>query len=412
MAGAAVVVEPECCVVVQNTFVNVVETTLLAKSSSLRPSMSDSMLCRQGMEEATFSPYGDKFERLAEVEVEGTSSESVARSLSQHSRKNSEGSLSSTAGPDGSAESSCAEEKRLLVEKSDFTDPCRSKTFDEYDGSSQTTHMLKCMQSDSISAAEADNSRLTSENTALKENWRLLQMQTAERWDTQMTVLSPCEYNSYNTIWVPVEFQQCQSMVAFNQWTADEAPVQQKRQPLRNRKGDCHSTKSQGGTSKEVRRGATVAEDSARGDTRTTVMLRNLPNNYTRAMLVKFLSDEGFGDRYDFLYLPIDFRTRAALGYAFVNLVGPDVVQHFWKAFEGFSKWALPSKKRCFVTWCEPHQGLHAHIDRYRNSPVMHTSVPDEYQPILLEKGVRTPFPSPTKMIRAPRVRDCRPDCR
>lgn len=140
---------------------------------------------------------------------------------------------------------------------------------------------------------------------------------------------------------------------------------------------------------------------------RTTVMLRNLPNNYTRAMLLKLLNSEGFGSACDFLYLPIDSRTHAALGYAFVNLTGPGTVTRFWQAFDGFSKWALSSRKVCSVTWCEPSQGLLAHIERHRNSPVMHFTVPDEYKPVLFEGGRRVPFPEPTKAIRVPRVRNC-----
>ncbi|CAE7621292.1 ML3, partial [Symbiodinium sp. CCMP2456] len=56
---------------------------------------------------------------------------------------------------------------------------------------------------------------------------------------------------------------------------------------------------------------------------RTTVMLRNLPNNYTRDMLLELIDSMGFRGQYDFLYLPIDFQTHACLGYAFVNLVDP-----------------------------------------------------------------------------------------
>lgn len=140
-------------------------------------------------------------------------------------------------------------------------------------------------------------------------------------------------------------------------------------------------------------------------DGRTTVMLRNLPNNYTRSMLLQMLESEGFGSLCNFVYLPIDFRTQAALGYAFVNVVSPEVVPHFWSVFDGFTNWAIPSRKVCYVSWCEPNQGLEAHIDRYRSSPVMHGSVPDEYKPVLLQNGCRIPFPKPTKAIRAPRVR-------
>lgn len=138
----------------------------------------------------------------------------------------------------------------------------------------------------------------------------------------------------------------------------------------------------------------------------TTVMLRNLPNNYTRAMVLRMLDDEGFAGMYNFLYLPIDFKTQACLGYAFVNLVDPSQVVNFWSKFSGFSSWVLPSKKVCSVGWSGPHQGLEAHMERYRSSPVMHPSVPDECKPVIFEQGVRLPFPGPLKAPRLPRVRD------
>jgi len=79
-----------------------------------------------------------------------------------------------------------------------------------------------------------------------------------------------------------------------------------------------------------------------------------------------------------------------------------DAVQ-FRRAFHGFSSWRIASPKVCNVGWGEAHQGLSAHIERYRNSPLMHESVPDEYRPILLCGGRRVPFPAPTKRIKPPR---------
>jgi hypothetical protein len=140
-------------------------------------------------------------------------------------------------------------------------------------------------------------------------------------------------------------------------------------------------------------------------DTRTTVMWRNLPNNYTRTMMLRLLDEEGFNGFYDFVYLPIDFKTRACLGYAFINLVSPSFVPSFWRTFDGYSKWAIPSKKRSYVSWSDPHQGFADNVDRYRNSPVMHDSVPDDYKPVLFANGARVDFPSATKKARAPRVR-------
>eukprot|EP00437_Effrenium_voratum_P035054 CAMPEP_0181463222 /NCGR_PEP_ID=MMETSP1110-20121109/34803_1 /TAXON_ID=174948 /ORGANISM="Symbiodinium sp., Strain CCMP421" /LENGTH=356 /DNA_ID=CAMNT_0023587913 /DNA_START=77 /DNA_END=1145 /DNA_ORIENTATION=+ len=135
---------------------------------------------------------------------------------------------------------------------------------------------------------------------------------------------------------------------------------------------------------------------------KTTVMLRNVPNNYTREMFLAMLDDNGFCGRYDFAYLPCDFHRRANLGYAFVNFVNCEVALAAWRRFDGFSEWALPSQKVCAVSWSGPHQGLEQHVERYRNSPVMHKSVPDEYRPVVFQNGVRQRFPSPTRSLKEP----------
>lgn len=139
----------------------------------------------------------------------------------------------------------------------------------------------------------------------------------------------------------------------------------------------------------------------------TTVMLRNLPNNYTRAMVCTMMDKESFKGHYDFLYLPIDFRSKANLGYAFVNLVSEAEVQSFWKVFDGYTRWVLPSAKVCSVSWSGPHQGQQAHVDRYKDSPIMHSSVPDEFKPVIFAAGTgeRLAFPAPSKKLRAPRRR-------
>eukprot|EP00440_Ansanella_granifera_P052560 gb/GFBE01056990.1/.p1 GENE.gb/GFBE01056990.1/~~gb/GFBE01056990.1/.p1 ORF type:complete len:404 (+),score=107.01 gb/GFBE01056990.1/:1-1212(+) len=137
----------------------------------------------------------------------------------------------------------------------------------------------------------------------------------------------------------------------------------------------------------------------------TTVMMRNLPNNYTREMLLEMLDGEGFFARYDFLYLPMDFDRHANLGYAFVNLVDGEAASDFWKVFDGFSRWMLPTSKVCQVSWSGPHQGRQAHVDRYKNSPVMHFSVPDEFKPMLFQSGIRQPFPPPSRKLRPPNMR-------
>jgi hypothetical protein len=144
--------------------------------------------------------------------------------------------------------------------------------------------------------------------------------------------------------------------------------------------------------------------DPAMQDWRTTVMLRNMPNNYTRDMLMELVDEMGFVGAYDFVYLPIDFSSQAGLGYAFINFTCAEKAQLCFRTFEGFSDWKVPSAKTCSVTWSEPYQGLDAHIERYRNSPVMHDSIADEWKPALLNNGKRLIFPPPTKTVKIPKI--------
>merc|ERR1719362_2511002 len=109
-------------------------------------------------------------------------------------------------------------------------------------------------------------------------------------------------------------------------------------------------------------------------ESRTTLMLRNLPLDYTRDMLLHLLDMEGFAGKYDFVYLPVDFKTSFGLGYAFLNMVSPTDAVLLRTRLDGFNSWAVPSGKVCTVAWSAPLQGLEAHIERYRNSAVMQRS--------------------------------------
>lgn len=140
---------------------------------------------------------------------------------------------------------------------------------------------------------------------------------------------------------------------------------------------------------------------------KTTVMWRNIPNNYSRDDLLELINNEGFTGAYNFFYSPVDFTSNALLGYAFVNFVTNDEAKRFLGHFQGYQRWSLTSEKIAEVTWSDPLQGLEGHIERYRNSPVMHKDISDDKKPLLFEAGQRIIFPAPTKKIRAPHVRGC-----
>eukprot|EP00434_Breviolum_minutum_P022114 symbB.v1.2.019523.t1/scaffold1597.1/size110265/6 len=135
----------------------------------------------------------------------------------------------------------------------------------------------------------------------------------------------------------------------------------------------------------------------------TTVMLRNLPQCFTRARLLYLLCKEGFAGQFNFVYVPLCFRAKNTLCYAFINFMTLGALADFTKRFNG-RRWDIPGNEQVAeVCPCERHQGLNSIIQYYRNNSVMHPSVPDECKPILLSGTKRIPFPGPLKKIKMPK---------
>jgi hypothetical protein len=130
-------------------------------------------------------------------------------------------------------------------------------------------------------------------------------------------------------------------------------------------------------------------------ESRTTVHIRNLPNNYSKKQVLALLDKMGFAGSYDFFYLPYDFRRGFSLGYAFVNFTCGEKALECFHTFGGFSSWPRSrSKKVCMVGWSHQAQGYEANVERWRDSTIMLPSVPEEYKPSVFEKGVLKPFPA------------------
>ncbi|KAK9831621.1 hypothetical protein WJX74_002914 [Apatococcus lobatus] len=99
---------------------------------------------------------------------------------------------------------------------------------------------------------------------------------------------------------------------------------------------------------------------------RRTLMIRNIPNKYTQAMLLEML-DSHSRDLYDFFYLPVDFKNRCNLGYAFVNFPNAADTIRCYEHFHGSHWEEFNSKKICEVTYARI-QGREALIKHFRNS--------------------------------------------
>uniref|UniRef100_A0A7S1F403 RRM domain-containing protein n=1 Tax=Noctiluca scintillans TaxID=2966 RepID=A0A7S1F403_NOCSC len=135
----------------------------------------------------------------------------------------------------------------------------------------------------------------------------------------------------------------------------------------------------------------------------TTVMLRNIPNKYTREMLIKQLSID-FKGHFDFMYLPIDFKNKCNVGYGFINFRTTEACERFVEQFNGVDvRKCLPglnSKKVVEVTPARV-QGLSENVRRLRNSPVMNQLVDHpNWMPLLFnENGEQEPFPQPDQPL-------------
>ena len=99
--------------------------------------------------------------------------------------------------------------------------------------------------------------------------------------------------------------------------------------------------------------------------------------------------------KYDFFYLPIDFKNKCNVGYAFVNLIEARDAVAFHEAFDGRRWTCFRSGKVCAITYARI-QGKQAMIQRFQNSSLLAESL--EVQPRLfvshgVDKGKPERFP-------------------
>jgi len=105
-------------------------------------------------------------------------------------------------------------------------------------------------------------------------------------------------------------------------------------------------------------------------DGRTTLMIKNIPNKYNQEMLLETIN-KNYKGTFDFFYLPIDFKNKCNVGYAFINFIKPETVADFYEDFNQ-KKWEkFNSEKVRQITYARI-QGKAAFIDHFRNSSLMY----------------------------------------
>ncbi|XP_022726400.1 LOW QUALITY PROTEIN: protein MEI2-like 4 [Durio zibethinus] len=129
-------------------------------------------------------------------------------------------------------------------------------------------------------------------------------------------------------------------------------------------------------------------------DKRTTLMLKNIPNKYTSKMLLAAI-DERHRGSYDFIYLPIDFKNKCNVGYAFINMIDPSQIITFYQAFNG-KKWEKFNSEKVASLAYARIQGKAALVAHFQNSSLMNED--KRCRPILFNTdgpnaGDQVPFP-------------------
>ncbi|PIA31373.1 hypothetical protein AQUCO_05000040v1 [Aquilegia coerulea] len=104
-------------------------------------------------------------------------------------------------------------------------------------------------------------------------------------------------------------------------------------------------------------------------DLRTTLMIKNIPNKYTSKMLLAAI-DERHRGKYDFIYLPIDFKNKCNVGYAFINMIDPLQIVPFYQAFNG-KKWEKFNSEKVASLAYARIQGKAALVAHFQNSSLM-----------------------------------------
>ena len=167
-------------------------------------------------------------------------------------------------------------------------------------------------------------------------------------------------------------------------------PANEQMRNLYSRKSEANNTSNADRKQYELDLGRILLGE----DSRTTLMIKNIPNKYTSKMLLVAIDEQCRGT-YDFLYLPIDFKNKCNVGYAFINMIDPSQIIPFYKAFQG-KKWEKFNSEKVASLAYARIQGRASLVAHFQNSSLMNED--KRCRPILFQTegpnaGDMEPFP-------------------
>jgi hypothetical protein len=122
----------------------------------------------------------------------------------------------------------------------------------------------------------------------------------------------------------------------------------------------------------------------------TTLMIRNIPLRFTPSTFRELVDAEGYSGRYDYLYMPMDFRSHRSLGYCFINFYEPKWASDFTCKFANRMFPSTNSDKVLAIS-AATRQGMLANVASFKQS-TLRQMPKSEFRPLVGILGELVPL--------------------
>jgi len=172
--------------------------------------------------------------------------------------------------------------------------------------------------------------------------------------------------------------------------------------------GECPVTPSSN-CGKSLDKDAPSAEIA---DAATTLMIRNLPRDISQCQLLDEVNSSGFVGTYDFCYMPCDFKLGKGQGFAFINLISPDIAETFKRIWHRSFRFGINPGCPGLNVSLAAVQGKEANVSKWSSSRLRRIRNPRLWpfvqdNPAVLpmpsnqsDSDVRTDLPTPISIAR------------
>lgn len=122
-------------------------------------------------------------------------------------------------------------------------------------------------------------------------------------------------------------------------------------------------------------------------DVVVTVMVRQIPRQFTQLMFLKEVKARGFDGLFDFLYLPFDLKKGINVGYGFLSFIEATYAQDFRREFDGiFLDKQMKAKGKPLRVHPANVQGYEANYQQFMQTQTGQKQDP-QFSPLFLRPG-------------------------